>query len=40
LATPLLFVTPAKAGVQLAGDDESKLDSGVRRNDDEKGTPE
>ena len=36
----LLLVTPPEAGVQLAGDDESKLDSGLRRNDDEERTPE
>jgi hypothetical protein len=30
------LVTPAQAGVQLAGDGESKLDSGFRRNDDER----
>jgi hypothetical protein len=33
----LPLVTPAKAGVQLASDGGSKLDSGLRRNDDEGG---
>jgi hypothetical protein len=33
------LVTPTKVGVQLAGDDESKLDSGLRRNDDDSVWP-
>jgi hypothetical protein len=30
------FVTPAKAGVQLATGKKSKLDSGFRRDDDQR----